>query len=237
MIIILPESLKTQIEPEVTDHIVTPSWLSPLTSMSVRYAIDSGSDTAITAFRIKDAMAAISARAIARRKPKITVRVIPNSQPPKGIPSDVKAGVDEWIFPSERMRSLYPRDIKGAKVSPPIDARFNVKPTFDPEAGRIIWIGEINANTDRLKKAINWVSSQAKDCTLEIFGEGKARYVMPAVRLARSVERPGRIQWRGRPFTAADCNDPITAVIQAGLDPTPLENRLKQDGIELLNID
>lgn len=234
MIIILPANLNDAIRATEADTIVHPSWLSPLTSMQVRYAIDSRCDDEITAFRIKDAMAAISARSIAKRKPKVTMRIMPNSKPPKGIPADVKAGVDRWIFPTGRLRDLYPSDLNGATVETIVDTAFDGKPSHSPQAAYYAWIGGIDGNTERLKKAIEWIDSQAGDCTLAVFGIGKARNVMPAVKLARSIFHPDRISWMGQPMTASHCDVPFTAVIQAGLDPTPLENRFAAEGIPLI---
>lgn len=235
MIAIIPSSLKNAIKAEAHDIEITPSWLSPLTSMNVRYAIDSHSaDHNILVFRTKDAMAAISARSIAKKKPKITMRVLPNSKIPKSVPSDVRLGVDKWIFPTERMRNLYPSGLKDTIIEAPIDTAFSGKPIADKSARQYIWIGEINNNTVRLKKAIEWIDSQTEEYALTIFGTGKAQYTMPAVRLARSIVHPDRISWMGQPFSEQDCNAPISGVLQAGLDPTPLENRLALDGITLI---
>jgi len=234
MITILPNSLNAEIEVKAPDHIVRPSCLSPLTSMIVRYAIDSRPDNEIVVFRIKDAMAAISARTIAKRKPMITMRILPNSKPPKGIPSDVRAGVDRWIFPSKRMRGLYPADLKDACIETMVDTGFDGEPIHDPTAKYYVWIGGIDGNTERLKKAIKWIDSRPEDCTLAVFGVGKARNVMPAVQLARAIEHPDRITWMGQPMTAQHCNTPITAVIQAGPDPSPLENRFVAANIPLV---
>ncbi|MCM1452324.1 MAG: hypothetical protein NC102_08690 [Clostridium sp.] len=236
MIIILPNSLAAEVETAPGDHVVAPSWLSPFTAMSVRYAIDSHSDQEILAMRIKDAMASISARKIAKKRPKITMLILPNSKAPKGVPAEVKEGVDKWIFPSERLRALYPHGLKNAIVEPPVDKGFSAFPTIDEKARRYAWVGPIDGNTERLKKAIEWINSRPEECSLLVFGEGKAGNVMPAVRLARSIENPDRIAWMGQKFSPADCKTPFTAIIQAGLDPTPLENKLKSHGLPLINI-
>lgn len=233
MIAIIPDSLVKTIKIKDTDQRISPSLLSPMTSMNVRYAIDSRDDDEVLAVRIADAMAAISARSIARRKPRIVVRVLPNSEPPKGIPADVRQGVDCWLFPSERMRALYPADLKNAIVDPEIDMEFDGKPQHDPQARHYVWVGPIDGNTERLKTAINWVNALDEDASLAIYGEGKARNVMPAVKLARSIEHPDRVEWIGAAPTANNLDRPITAVLQAALDPTPLELRLQRDGILL----
>lgn len=234
MIIILPDSLGDAVRVNATDLRVRPSWLSPMTAMNVRYAIDSRSDDEVVAVRMPDAMAAISARSIAGRKPRVTVRVLPNSRPPKGIPAAVRQGVDRWLFPSERMRVLYPADLKDAVVEPLIDTDFDGHPVHDPHARHYAWVGAIDGNTERLKKAINWVNSLDDDAALSIYGTGKARNVMPAVKLSRSIEHPERIKWIGQPLTAANIAGPMTAIIQAGLDPTPLELRLQSEGIPVV---
>lgn len=236
MILIIPNSLSDKIEVGKADHIVAPSWLSPFTSMSVRYAIDKYEATEVRAFRVKDAMAAISARSIAKAKPRITFVALPNSRPPKGIPADVKAGVDAWIFPSERLKKLYPADLKHTSVEPPIASSFSGTAIFDESAKNYAWIGDIDGNTMRLKKAIEWVNAKEEECTLSVFGTGKPGNVMPAVKLARSIENSDRITWMGQPFTPEHCNTPITAIIQTGLDPTPLENKIHSQGIPLINI-
>ncbi|MCM1225006.1 MAG: hypothetical protein NC548_62200 [Lachnospiraceae bacterium] len=185
--------------------------------------------------RIKDAMAAISARKIAKRRPKVTMLILPNTNAPKGIPAEVREGVDKWIFPSERLRSLYPQGLKNAVVEPPLDKGFAGVPSVDEKARRYAWVGPIDGNTERLKKAIEWINSRPEECSLLVFGEGKAGNVMPAVRLARSIENSDRIAWMGKDFSPADCKTPLSAIIQAGLDPTPLENKLKSCGLPLLS--
>lgn len=235
MIEIIPGKLKPYITANAHRIEISPSWLSPITAMNVRYAIDTHPDRDITTYRIKDAMAAVSARSIAKEKPKIIVRILPNSKPPKGIPSDVKAGVDKWIFPSERLKALFPADLKNTAVEPPIDTEFKGKPIHSPESHHYIWIGEIDGNTERLKRAIEWIDAKEDECTLMIYGTGKAQNTMPAVRVARSIVHPDRISWMGQNISAGDCNAPTTGVMQAGLDPTPLENRFNAEGVPVIS--
>lgn len=235
MIIILPNSLKPKVEVKAPDIEITPSWLSPLTAMSVRYAIDYHPGQDITAFRIKDAMAAISARSISKHSPKITMRILPNAKPPKSIPYDVKQGVDLWIFHTERMRAQYPSDLKRTAVEPPIDTQFKGKPEHSKDSNHYIWIGEIDGNTERLKKAIEWIDAKEDEYSLMVYGTGKAQNVMPAVKLARAIIHPDRISWMGQPIGIADCNTPICGVLQAAPDPSPLENRFHADGIPLID--
>lgn len=234
MIIILPHSLREKIEVDTFDFVITPSWLSPMTSMNVRYAIDSHPGHNITVFRLKDAMAAISARSISKVSPQIIVRIPPNAKPPKGIPHDVSQGVDLWIFPTERLRNLYPQDLKNTKVEIPVDTRFKGKPKHASDSKHYVWIGDIDGNTERLKKAIQWIDAQ-KDGSLMVYGTGKAQHVMPAVKLARAVSHPDRISWMGQPISETDCDTPICGILQAGLDPTPLENRFNAAGIPLID--
>lgn len=214
-----------------------PSFLSVFTAMSIASEVDKKAYTIVEVSRIDDAMAAVSARKLAASHFSIVMVAKANSAVPKSIANDVKNGVDGWIFQSERLKALYPEDLKNAAVIMPMAEKkiAHTLPLIEarslPAHGRLLWMGPLDGNTDRLKAAIEAVDAADGALSLVVCGTGKARHTMPAVRLSRAVnERLGReaIQWRGEEFSLEHEAEQSDGIIQAGLDPSELELSFSQ---------
>lgn len=201
-----------------------PSPISALTALQIASEADKNAATHVRVIRIPDAMAATSARKVAKRPFKIVMEIEPCAEPPRRIPRDILAGVDAWIFPAES--AVWP-DIPTARViiMPPCGEPLATLPLVTPADTRNggahpLWIGPIDGNYDRLLQAVETVGP---DQTLRICGTGKARHTMPIVR--RSREKNASIEWLGDEYNLADELARATSIIQSGPTPTLLELR------------
>ncbi|MCC8114807.1 MAG: hypothetical protein LIP03_12630 [Bacteroidales bacterium] len=197
--------------------------LSAFTSMRLAKAIDRTAAQAVLVTTIPDAMAAVSARKLAKSKFRIICAPRPNEPVPTGLAEDIRRGVDAWVFPSERQRQAYPQDLNRAEVIGLVDPDFS--PTL-PQPGavpRIVWIGPIDGNTQRLIRAIEQIDLPERDCELMVCGTAKAQSVMPAVHRSRAINHPERVMWTGENYELADEAAKGCAIVQSGLDPDPIE--------------
>lgn len=204
--------------------VMHPSPISALTALQIASEADKCAASHVRVSRVADAMAAVSARKVAKKPFKIVMEVEPCAETPRRIPHDILAGVDAWIFPAES--AVWP-DIPTARViiMPPCGEPLASLPLVAPADARDggaapLWIGPIDGNYDRLQQAID---SVAPGQTLRICGTGKARHTMPIVR--RSREKNAAIEWLGEECNLADELARATSIIQSGPTPTLLELR------------
>lgn len=202
---------------------LSPSMMSAFTAMKIAKAVDREDIDIVETYDSRNAMAAISARSIAKRKYKIVTIVAPNTPAPLAIPKEIRQGVDLWIFPSQRLNNEYPDSLKKCivltpvsfKITEPIEKNTNSEIT-------ISWIGEITA-PDALKAAVDALEDSGGTFTLRIAGAGRAGAVMPVVRYARGINNAHKVIWASAEYNADEEIRQSHAVIQRGDDLTAVE--------------
>lgn len=215
---------------------LSPTLLGAFTAVKIGSALGKEDFDCIHANNLKDAMAAISGRKISKGgQPKVVVEISPNTEIPKSIPADIRAAVDAWIFPSQRLRDRYPKDLKSPVVIPPANFELNwtdINPTTDQS--QYAWIGNLDQNITRLKSAIEIIDRMAGEAKFRICGTGKARYVMDAVRKSRGMDHPERVEWLGENYELVKILPCVNSIIQAGQDPINAESEASARGWQLL---
>ncbi|MCC8117959.1 MAG: hypothetical protein LIP09_04305 [Bacteroidales bacterium] len=215
---------------------LSPTLLGAFTAVKIGSALGKEVFDCIHAYNLKDAMAAISGRKISKGgQPKVVVEISPNTEIPKSIPADIRAAVDAWVFPSQRLRDRYPKDLKNPVVIPPANFELNwsdINPTTDQS--QYAWIGNLDQNITRLKSAIEIIDRMAGEAKFRICGTGKARYVMDAVRKSRGMDHPERVEWLGENYDLVKILPCVNSIIQAGQDPINAESEASARGWQLL---
>ncbi len=215
---------------------LSPTLLGAFTAVKIGSALGKEDFDCIHAYNLKDAMAAISGRKISKGgQPKVVVEISPNTEIPKSIPADIRAAVDAWVFPSQRQRDRYPKDLKKPVVIPPANFELNwsdINPTTDQS--QYAWIGNLDQNITRLKSAIEIIDRMAGEAKFRICGTGKARYVMDAVRKSRGMDHPERVEWLGENFDLVKILPCVNSIIQTGQDPIDAESEASARGWQLL---
>lgn len=214
------------------------SRISAFGSLKIYHLISGEDFDIIEVSRLKDAVSAISAIGLAKKKtssqPKIFFRVKPNTPVPMSIVNDIKQGVDLWIFESQRLADLYPDDLKAKIVVAPTPSKTQfgsegtiAKPNLSASPG-FLWIGDIN-NPARLRAAIEEIDA-LDGATLTICGTGKAAEVMPVVRMCRHLPSAPRIKWKGEQFDPATEISKSIALVASDSDITTTERYAMYSG-------
>lgn len=177
-------------------EIMRPALWSAFTAASVASRLKGGDVDRVEAERLKDAVAAVSARKLVPDiRFEIAVRVPRNSAPWKH--TDRLAGCDVmWIYPSERVQGEFgvAGTIEPVDIPPGEDFR------YDPGFVRYALFGEdAPATYVRLKAAVDAISA-TPDAILDVYGEFKARYVMPVVRRCSALDVECRVRWHGKDY-------------------------------------
>ena len=203
---------------------ISPSALSAFTAMKVRKELNKGAYDMVAVSDLGNAMAAISAREISRDV-RIAYFVASNADVPKGIPADIRNGVDAWIFPSQRLCDAFPDSLKRKLVVPAadVDGIIEGKVAGSGSPLRMAWIGPINGNTQRLIDAINAIDEAPEGALLTVCGTGKAQMAMPAVRQSRAICHPERVVWVGEGGDIVATVSEASAVVQSGMDAIGIE--------------
>lgn len=214
---------------------VSPSLISAFTSMKIAKAIDRNYADIVEISRLKDAIAAISARKLSEKKDfKIVYRVMPNSSVPLSIPNEILSGVDGWLFSSERLMQEFPQQCKNPLALQCIsfeDFGHDAKPICDEVV--ISWIGDI-VNTDRLRQCLDAVERSGA-FTLRVCGTGKAKDVMPLVRMARHMPNGNKVIWVGEEYRLLPEITACHAAIITDNDISAFETALARSGAWLIH--
>lgn len=237
------ESLRTSLEKHgASVRTASPAVMSAFTSMVIANELKKQRTDAIIALRIKDAQAAISARKISDASDaKIAMIVASNTEAPRGIPADVRSGVDAWIFPSRRMAGLYPPELRNARVVPLPEARTAAPQASSAPRSVFVWAAPIDGNTDSLRRAIRIVDNlptlpDGAEPSLKICGRGKAQHTMPAVREHRAMEHSERVAWLADDYDLDELAASAAGIVQGGSDPTALELAISSEVAPLVTI-
>ena len=217
----------------VTD--MSPALLSAMTSLKVSKAISNADYDVVMVDSMDNAIAAISARKL---NPKATFRLVyyvkPDSEVPKSVHKDIRAGVDGWLFPSQRLHDAYPPELKDKAVVAPVSLADQKVERVCPAVPVIAWIGPI-MHADLLKEAIEEIDARKGCFVLRIAGAGQAKMVMPLVRLARAMQYGANVEWIGESYDVAREMAGCSAVLRTASDITPTETIALQNGIPLIH--
>lgn len=214
---------------------VSPSLISAFTSMKIAKAIDRNYADIVDVSRLEDAIAAISAKKLSEKKDfKIVYRVMPNSPVPLSIPNEILSGVDGWLFSSQRLMQEYPQQCKSPQILQCIsfeDFGHDEKPICDEVV--ISWIGNI-VNTERLRQCLDAVERSGA-FTLRVCGTGKAKDVMPLVRMARHMPNGNKVIWVGEEYRLLPEITACHAAIITDNDISAFETALARSGAWLIH--
>lgn len=216
----------------VTD--MSPALLSAMTSLKVSKAIGNADYDIVMVDSMDNAMAVISARKL---NPKATFRLVyyvkPDSEVPKSVHKDIKAGVNGWLFPSQRLYDSYPQELKNKVVGVPVSLAGLKVERECLSVPVIAWIGPI-MHADLLKEAIEEIETRQGRFVLRIAGAGLAKTVMPLVRMARALQHAGKVVWIGESYDIAMEMAKCSAVLRTAPDINPTETIALQNGIPLI---
>ncbi len=214
----------------------SPTLFSAFAAMRISSMIDKEEISVIEVGNIKDAMAAISGRDLARKKHvKIIINVPPNFHSPKGVAGEIRRKIDAWLFPSARLRDTFPDDLRRAAVIPTTSFTLTTnieKTTHDKPV--ISWISDIT-RPDRLKAFLEEAESTPGDYSVRICGAGDAAKVMPVVRFARQLTRNRDITWVGEEYDPETEIKECDAVVASDDDITSTEAAAILSGRPLLH--
>lgn len=181
-------------------------------------------DTVIHAHNFRDAYTALAARRLCRDRNDIRVVATQHTMTPAGTGASALRTYNELdaiIFVSEAARSGF------MSTSPAVDpSRLHVvcggvdvepcEPHLVSDGPcRLIYIGDITPDNglDVLLESLRNLGD--KDWTLDIFGTGNGKYVLPLVAMSEREFTDGRVHWLGR------CNDEIAVLRNAHVAVMP----------------
>lgn len=214
-----------------------PSAFSFATSMNIAAMQKRNVPDAVIAYRIKDAVAAVSARTLldkSRAPYPIVFRADESTKLPPHIVGSVANGVDVWLcnnnttanklteeygIDSGRVRALpYPGPSTPIATAEKADDVLTLI-----YAGPIGQGQRLSAMVERLAKA-----DLPRRVELRIIGTAKARYVMPIVRRCRALNLP--VTWLGDNCDSEKEYAAANAWVRSGDAPCAVEIRLMANG-------
>lgn len=160
----------------------------------------------------KQAIAALSAKKLAEKSNNsytIVYQPLRCDETPRNIPSEVAQEVALWLFEDSIQQDTYAkiaqRPLRQTAILPPttfddIDTPIAYQPkTYDNARPlHIVHIGDITDYT-LLNNSVVAVADIDADIRYNICGTGKARYIMPIVRMTRNDKRH-QYNWKGNEY-------------------------------------
>lgn len=224
-----------------TRHI-TPSSMSFLTSMRIATECKTCTPDAVVVHRLKDAIGAISARDLTRKR-NLTFRIVYTVSPaqpvPRRVPTAVMNGVDVWVFPADELLAQYRaiEDMRMREATILYPTAAGMIPEYkaaDNGVRTLTWFGPLD-NPEPLAAVVSAMSEASAPYPLQlrVLSTGRARDVMPIVRRARAEKLA--VEWLGdnydidRELAGAD------AAIAVDSYPTSLELRIMASGRPVVN--
>lgn len=197
------------------------SSFSFITSTRMANAVKKDGASVIIVDRLKDAIAAVSARKLVTKSAanyKIIYSVSSLNAMPHGVPTEVCRGIDCWVFDCKEAEEAYSNhefiEVHRSVIIPPttaisMDAEKN---RSKREALHISVVGDLN-DGDRLHRTVRAVAAcERNKIELHVYGTGKARTIMPIVNEARHLDGLS-VVWHGSTYDlAAVCADTDLAV-------------------------
>lgn len=213
-------------------HIVVtelqPSGFSFITSTRLANLLKKNKASVVVVDRLKDAVAAVSARKLLPKDVasyKIVYSVSALAHIPTGVPTEVCRGIDCWVFDAESTMQTYTNhefiEVHTSVIIPPttsinLEAQRNTEPR---EALHISVVGDL-ADADRLHRTVRAVAACDRGkVELHVYGTGKPRNIMPIVNEARHLDGLS-VVWHGSEYklenVAADTDIAVGAYAVPG---------------------
>lgn len=198
-------------------------------------------------YKITDAMAAISARKIKTDDNKkipypIFLFIASSTEIPLTIQKDVASNIDAIIFENEKIKGAWEK-VKNLNlikheeiISLPASSPKHQNPTKKNNSEKQIlgFVGPLSKG-EKLKKLIDGVNNIAQESRPKIIvaGTGKARYIMPIVKIARANRLD--IEWLGEREDLENMYSQLDCFFVSGDSFTEDEKRLLADGVYAIN--
>jgi hypothetical protein len=187
------------------------SSFSFITSTRLANAIKKTQANVVIVDRLKDAIAAVSARKLLTKdlsNYKIIYSVSSLAHRPTGVPTEVCRGIDCWVFDCEATENEYSNnefiEVHRAVIIPPttsltLDAHKNEQ---QRDALHISVVGDL-ADGERLHRTVRAVAACTRSkVELHVYGTGKPRTIMPIVNEARHLDGLS-VVWHGSEYDIA----------------------------------
>ncbi len=185
-----------------------PSGFSFITSTRLANVLKKTKAQIVVVDRLKDAIAAVSARKLLPKDIaayKLVYSVSALQHMPTGVPTEVCRGIDCWVFDAESTKQAYSEnefiEVHSSVIIPPTSAidMHAHKNTAMRESLHITVVGDL-ADADRLQRTVRAVASCDRGkVELHVYGTGKPRYIMPIVNEARHLDGLS-IVWHGSEY-------------------------------------
>lgn len=213
--------------------LMSPHFLSAFTANKIARVADQYGCKVVEVYNTTNAIAAVSARKIAKGRFAIVCSIPANREAPKGIAVEIRREVDAWVFTSHESAADFPTDLKNKTVIPA--THFGIDKWAESRSGtpqKYLYIGPLT-DFDRLRQAIADTDNAPDGTTLRICGTGKARYVMAEVHHARHISHPERIVWLGEGYDLDKEAYRSDAAIKSHRDITDTEAYIMSHGLPL----
>ncbi len=199
------------------------SSFSFITSTRLANAIKKTQANVVIIDRLKDAIAAVSARKLLTKdlsNYKIIYSVSSLAHRPTGVPTEVCRGIDCWVFDCEATENEYSNnefiEVHRAVIIPPTTSLALVahKNEQQRDALHISVVGDL-ADGERLHRTVRAVAACTRSqVELHVYGTGKPRTIMPIVNEARHLDGLS-VVWHGSEYdivkVAADTDICVSA--------------------------
>ena len=212
-------------------ELMRPAFWSAFTAAAIASRLKTFGADRVETERLKDAVAAVSARKLTTEKSfEIAVRVPRNSGPwPHASRLD---GEDiRWIYPSGRLAEAFGTEgaVEPLDIPPADDMR------HDTGFVRYAFFGDdAPATYLRLKEAVEAIAANP-DATLHVYGEFTARHVMPVVRRCKALEIDNRVIWHGKDYDFNRAVLDADRILLSQYEPTDTELLAASSGRILTN--
>lgn len=188
------------------------SSFSFITSTRLANAIKKNQASLVVVDRLKDAIAAVSARKLLTKdlsNYKIIYSVSSFDHRPTGVPTEVCRGIDCWVFDCQATELEYTNnefiEVHRAVIIPPTtaitiaDAHKNEQ---QRDALHISVVGDLS-DGERLHRTVRAVAACTRSkVELHVYGTGKPRTIMPIVNEARHLDGLS-VVWHGSDYNIA----------------------------------
>lgn len=208
--------------------VMHPAFWSALTASTIASNLKTFAADRVEVERLKDAVAALSARKLAPEKSfEVAIRVPRNSEPWRHAGRLATENVS-WIFPSERLKAAF--GFEGTIEA--IDF-----PLYEANADGLkyaIFGSDAPITYIRLKDAVEAIAA-SQSSVLHVYGEFKARHIMPVVRRCKALEIENRVVWHGIDYDFEKAIQDCDFVLLSQYEPTDDELVIESIGCKFIS--
>ena len=216
---------------------VDASSVSSFTSMRIATVLKEHDVEAILCHRRKDLVGAVDAgKLIGNRRQRPYIIYVPQTEEAltEKLTKSTLAAVDAVVVSTESDKSR--TNLPAGKIhviEPSERAAQHNRPSPESERLTISWIGAID-DAERLDALVNTVHTTAPDAySVHVFGTGSARFVMPIVRGARSMDGVD-LTWHGTEYPHEEAFAATDVAVATSRIPTREHIQLLAAGIPVL---